>query len=729
MYLKKWDIELEIIQKESQQLTNNINRTINTHKNIQKINYLKIYLQYLQAEIASKIEKILIYSSKKEQMQNIQKTILHWAGIYAQKIQDFILKKYQNLDKMMWISIIKSKLPGTSSHHKIQIEDEDILVLSIRQANLIETEKKLTEHLMQLKLQKETLHQKYNDLCISIANKAASRSLNITLGRNLEESIANPLFLSFKNLFNLIISPIKLYFTYKQHKHLINNISAKTNSIIKECKNLALNDLQYPRNFNSPSFKNTLYKYLNDIYKLQDDFLDIKSRLNNENIPMAKPKIKKSSIANQFEQKLKLIAKSIGIIFLIYANTAITNKPTHIKINAPAYNHNIKKIIQNNMSKTTNFQQHKKNIQTTSKQHVTSINNTKQFKTNSYAHSNISNYIHPSIQIRSDLYPTFQKILCNNKKIPSPIEILKLGIYDVQISGKVLLFSRTQTHEQNKSLLISLAKQNAIRSEHHGLVFGQCNINTYWYITLPSPEPISKIHTTEGYYIPYNYIKKYCSRLKISFVNAYEGPAKDITPDLKSFADADRITLNPYLLSDGMISVTCYSKSSSNNLSTLWYLIPVKNGPYPKPPFYNFLKKKSQKNQDKIITWINALRKKHNIHKLIENNILNITAKTLSKTNSVNHNKKNLLQVQSFLSPKGFIFQSEERVKAQDLIEATWLLWNSPSHRNGLINSKSTHIGVYYEQKNLETFIIIVLAKYNNKFNKLLSIIHNFISF
>ena len=114
--------------------------------------------------------------------------------------------------------------------------------------------------------------------------------------------------------------------------------------------------------------------------------------------------------------------------------------------------------------------------------------------------------------------------------------------------------------------------------------------------------------------------------------------------------------------------------------------------------------------------WINTVRLQAGLNLLKDDNIhLQASSKRLAKRMTVRHDRRQLRQERKTLSEHELELLGENRVEGVSYEEMAWLLWNSPRHRNLLLNPKATHVSIGDKVKNQRSLAVLVFAKALNK--------------
>src|SRR5690606_18490348 len=113
--------------------------------------------------LATILDRIVAASERKTLMDTTRKSLLHWAGVFAQKTRQFYFLRMQVLGKQMWLKLIRTRTPGVSTEPLKDFSDEHLIELSVRQKQLRETERHLLAHLQEIERQKAEMNHYYED--------------------------------------------------------------------------------------------------------------------------------------------------------------------------------------------------------------------------------------------------------------------------------------------------------------------------------------------------------------------------------------------------------------------------------------------------------------------------------------------------------------------------------------------------------------------------------------
>jgi len=263
--------------------------------------------------------------------------------------------------------------------------------------------------------------------------------------------------------------------------------------------------------------------------------------------------------------------------------------------------------------------------------------------------------------------------ICNQASSIQERDLWKLQIYDSGVQIQLL-------NALSEKQLRSAAKKIARKVNHLSYSTFTCEKGEKLILTYPSPVAFQSkdLLTT---------LPSYCESTEVRFANA---KGKKSIP----FAASETLPRQ-----SGIVTVTCFPKDSALG-SVLWFTIPTGNGPLPKTPI--------PLNRD-LPQWINSTRISEGLKPLQP--IQNLDATALLQNEDVSHLRAQMELVRVKAEKVGIKLVAEDRVIAKDLQEAAWLLWNSPRHRDSLLDANISKATVFQKQiQNSDQILFIVLT-------------------
>ena len=324
--------------------------------------------------------------------------------------------------------------------------------------------------------------------------------------------------------------------------------------------------------------------------------------------------------------------------------------------------------------------------------------------------------ISPAQHLRPDLKSKWEKRLCTNKTPPTMPQLWQAGIYDAQLQAHFMTPKPGMI--ASDQLMGRAAAILAERASHNGFDYGLCPAQSSgWVITSPAAGDFVQRKNPQSILLSWSAVRPYCQEAHIDYVAAASGRARNLL--VLTHADLSReIKLDATLLADGTISVTCYPLYGKNLGPELWYLVPVKEGPPAVTPGSETLAQTEALYAPTLLRWINELRASAGVaavSPLANSHARRLDRRLLAQNDSIHHDIQHLKSVQTMLQRSGGAFIGEDRVKGQDLSEMAWLLWNSPRHRDLLLNTKADSLAVSQINDKTQRLLVLTFAKYSKE--------------
>lgn len=310
---------------------------------------------------------------------------------------------------------------------------------------------------------------------------------------------------------------------------------------------------------------------------------------------------------------------------------------------------------------------------------------------------------------RSDLRAHFSAIICNNGQLPNVSSLWGAGIFDAQIDGEIL------TAKENRYISIDMIKKAAFvlakRRGHWGVVFGLCPDSRGWVVTLPAPTPMIE-KDGENLILDHQIAQKYCDKIAISFAAREHEHSRTIRLT-KNLVQEPSLKINLSFLLDGTISISCTPKYPSWSGPLVWNLVPIHNGPDPRPPGYElFLSNKISETQQ-LLTWVNHIRQLEQLSSLSVSDykVEEASRLLIDKNETIRHDRRQIDHVSHFLKSYHRTFIGENRVKGTTVEQLAWLLWTSPEHRKLLLHPQAVYLSISTRKIKNEILALLVFAK------------------
>lgn len=223
----------------------------------------KLALLQFQNFLDRTIERINAMAARKNELPVRERTMLHWAQVYASKVRGYYETQVRTWLKLMWLRLIESRLATDPKPTISMLSDDQLLNLATRQQRLAQTEDQLSERLLQLSIEKQTMHQHYDTLMTTNANRQAAVCMQASLGKSPEEAAKNPVLIStgllLRRLAHRVFAPKTEIFELQNYER---QIDEQSQSVVAKCRTLALDVLRHQsanqRQKNDDAFKQAL---------------------------------------------------------------------------------------------------------------------------------------------------------------------------------------------------------------------------------------------------------------------------------------------------------------------------------------------------------------------------------------------------------------------------------------------------------------------------------------
>lgn len=283
-------------------------------------------------------------------------------------------------------------------------------------------------------------------------------------------------------------------------------------------------------------------------------------------------------------------------------------------------------------------------------------------------------------------------------------ELWKKNVFDAQVQVKAVNPQVTLKRESFEHFLSKTLKG----ARKRGATWGSCDDGRKWVALFHSPSPVSKKAAEVRF--PASTLRAFCRRLALDFA-----PTDRI--HVKRLRLNENGSLQTSELGRGVIGVSCWPRQYHNLGPQTWFLLPV-GGPLSlRPPSHQLLKP-GRKNP--IGTWVNTLRKKVKLPPIsFATKALKQATTPLSEIQTPQHNLMKMQEAHQNLQKKGFSLVAENKVIANSLEHAIWLMWNSPRHRRLFFRKDFDFIAVHKSQTSQHIHIAIAAIKKNTTLEQL----------
>lgn len=262
-------------------------------------------------------------------------------------------------------------------------------------------------------------------------------------------------------------------------------------------------------------------------------------------------------------------------------------------------------------------------------------------------------------------------------------------VYDAMVEVQ-LVRSAVAGQELDVQRLEKRAATLARQLEYYGAASGVCGADSGWIAAFPAGSSLKRSGST--FELPVDELKRHCSKARVDFAGAGGGPSVALAVE-----DGQIRTES---LGDGTISVTCFPNDRKVG-PIMWFMAPVKKGPMKFVPF----------GHQHLKEWINSVRRFHGIKAVsFDNEVVNQAVRLLSSGESVKHDRPLLKKVTGLLDKKGVRLIGENRARGITEEDVEWLFWNSPRHRDLILDETAQFAGVADAQRGSQQLVVLITA-------------------
>lgn len=230
----------------------------------------------------------------------------------------------------------------------------------------------------------------------------------------------------------------------------------------------------------------------------------------------------------------------------------------------------------------------------------------------------------------------------------------KFGLYDSGVQLQVV--SAVPDH-----LIHRIARKLASSSRHEGYAIHHCDgMDRFIILTFPSP-----VAFTENSVELKNALDAHCEHHEFRFALA-KGKLSTV---LQIHEKIPRHS--------GIVTLTCFPEDPTVGPIT-WFAIPTGNGPLPQPPI---------PVGDDLAEWANATRKSEGLPSLSKLEHFDKDASILLQNEQVFHQRDKMSALNERALQKHIALIGEDRVIADSVLEAATQIWNSPRHRDLILDA------------------------------------------
>ncbi len=283
--------------------------------------------------------------------------------------------------------------------------------------------------------------------------------------------------------------------------------------------------------------------------------------------------------------------------------------------------------------------------------------------------------------VKRDLSAAFGDAVCTGGLSTNPSQAWERKVFDAQLEGRLVspLGGLRLSSEQMEHKAKALAHTRGAG----GYAYGMCKDGSGWAVAMPAPEPLLA-DASHRIKIPLVALQQRCESYRVDFAAKDHGAPKEMAIEAGGISTKN--------LGDGVLSVTCQPKTPRWRGPVLWFLYPTGLGPDQIVPEAEvFAEAPAMPVHDQLAAWVNRIRRREGLKALEFKAELAEQAGLLAIDGGLSHDRVLLKKTASLLDETAKIHLiGEDRVRAKDAASMAWLWWNSPRHRQLLLNTDAT---------------------------------------
>ena len=286
--LRDWDDELASLAEEINILT-----TKHVKEGIKQNRGLiarKIATIQSQLKIDRTIKRLKSFCEREFLLLPREKALLHWSGIFTEKVEAYYTLKQENLTKNLWLKLIRTRVNGSEQSPFSNFDQDDLVSLSVRHANFAKTEKYLGELLIKKREQKRAAVQKYQELTVALANRGSANTLQGRLGTDLIHALKNPMLKTIGRAITHMASTLHNSEHLSERHSLNNQFQKKSDSVLAVCRKYVLAGKTDPSWTPSAKAMGRVEKVIAKLNSLEETSQNSLNTGISRNIPNAHPK-------------------------------------------------------------------------------------------------------------------------------------------------------------------------------------------------------------------------------------------------------------------------------------------------------------------------------------------------------------------------------------------------------------------------------------------------------
>lgn len=302
---------------------------------------------------------------------------------------------------------------------------------------------------------------------------------------------------------------------------------------------------------------------------------------------------------------------------------------------------------------------------------------------------------------RRDLSTAFGKAVCAGEIGDKPLAAWATQAYDAQIEAHLVASRHGQpvATEDLAKRARGLASLRSLAGYSYGLCEGG---QRGWIAVVPAPTALKL--GQDQWTLPQTDLERLCSSYRVDFAARQVDAVRGLK-QLVIFGS----TVNTKDLGDGTVSLTCQPRTPRWQGPVLWYLAPVGKGPETTPPDGESIA--AATSTTALVPWLQRLRASQGLPPMAASEALNEAAANLAADGSLVHNRQLLQQAEAAVKTKNIDLLGEDRVRAHDTASMAWLLWNSPRHRQLLLNKDANVVGIASRAIDDDQLAVLVIGK------------------
>ncbi|MCX6109116.1 MAG: hypothetical protein NTZ90_05860 [Proteobacteria bacterium] len=302
---------------------------------------------------------------------------------------------------------------------------------------------------------------------------------------------------------------------------------------------------------------------------------------------------------------------------------------------------------------------------------------------------------------RRDLSTAFGKAVCAGEIGDKPLAAWAAQAYDAQIEAHLVASRHGQpvATEDLAKRARGLASLRSLAGYSYGLCEGG---QRGWIAVVPAPTALKL--GQDQWTLPQADLERLCSSYRVDFASRHVDAVRGLK-QLVTFGS----TVSTKDLGDGTVSLTCQPRAPRWQGPVLWYLAPVGKGPETTPPDSDGVA--TATSTTALVPWLQRLRASQGLPPMAASEALNEAAANLAADGSLVHNRQLLQQATAAVKTKNIELLGEDRVRAHDIASMAWLLWNSPRHRQLLLNKDANIVGIASRAIDDDQLAVLVIGK------------------